>query len=370
MSSSKPTAPFSSSDQTGSARAVLTNPSLVGAISDFTASCLDLCPTLYDVYETKWGPWHDLVTSLSGKHVPNGYVDHEANLNREELVARAKASVKNHKALYRALQVRHKLAEIVAPITKHHYRQAGGIMQFDIYDVRPMLFAPSCRVDPTSTTWGRDDLVKIFNNDGIEFRENGSGVPNGVGWHWYNVSEDGGCAFCATAGTIEIDYALQDEYGYGEHHNEISDNWRAFIAAHGLHINAFRSWRAYAHKALVQNSDAHRAFCSDVIKPLRTHLTAHLSDVKFITCAYCDDRDQVTSMSFLGGVSPDGYLVGVFFGFVDVFTRITNSYIDNHLYREELAVCAKASVMDHKALHRAKVVRQKLAEITARALRT
>ncbi|KDO29730.1 hypothetical protein SPRG_04847 [Saprolegnia parasitica CBS 223.65] len=361
------------------------------------------------------------MASLGGKHVTSGYVDHEANLGKDELVARAKASVKDHKALYRALEVRHKLIEIVSPISYHHYRQAGGIAQFDIYDVRPMLFAPSCRVDPTSNTWGRDDLVQIFNNDEIEFRDNGSGVPNGVGWHWYNASED-----------QSIDCSLQDECSYGEHHNEISDNWRAFMAAHGLHINAFRSWRAYAHKALVQNSDAHRAFCSDVIKPLRAHLTAHLSDVKFVTCAYCDDCDQVTSTSFLGGVSPDGYLSltlpavlvehnGFFlFHFVsehlhgflealcltpaaadqpflhtnylafcptlyheDVFEkngmsylhplcsrRITNSYVDNHLYREELAACAKASVMDHKALYRALVVRRKLTEIIARTLRT
>ncbi|EQC42269.1 hypothetical protein SDRG_00009 [Saprolegnia diclina VS20] len=279
MFSPNHSAPSSSFDRACSASAVFTNPSLVVAIFGFCPSCLDVCPKLYEVRGSRGDPYYYLVASLAGKHVTNGYVDHEANLCRDELVARAKASVKDHKALYRALAVRHKMAEIVAPISHHHFRQAGGIHQFDIYDVRPTLFAPSCRVDPTSTTWGRDDLVKIFNCDGIEFRENGMGVPNGVAWHWYNASEDGSCAFCATAGTVEIDYARQDECSYGEY-NEISANWRAFITAHGLHINAFRSGRSGAQMALVTNSDAHRAFCRDVVQPLRAHLTAHLSDVK------------------------------------------------------------------------------------------
>ncbi|EQC42270.1 hypothetical protein SDRG_00010 [Saprolegnia diclina VS20] len=125
-------------------------------------------------------------------------------------------------------------------------------------------------------------------------------------------------AFPTALGGTGTTCRTTDEFGYGEHHNEISDNWRAFIDAHGLHINAFRSWRAYAHEALVQNSEAHRAFCSNVMQPLRAHLTAHLSDVKIVTCNYCNDCDQIVSTSFLGGVSPDGYLIGVFFGFVDV----------------------------------------------------
>ncbi|KDO19215.1 hypothetical protein SPRG_15658 [Saprolegnia parasitica CBS 223.65] len=327
MTSTKRAAPASPSSlgkRPCSASTVLTNPSLIGAITDYSTNCLALCPTLYDIFDLSnvascsFQEDEAAFNRLSGKHVTNGYVDHEEDLSKDELVARAKASVADPKALYRALEVHQKLAEIIAPITTTYSLPAGGIQQFALFGERPMLFAPSCRVDPTLTTWGRDDLVQIFNNNEIEFRDNGFGVPHGVGWHWSNVSDDGECAFCSAAGIVEENEELERDGGYGEEDNEIPDVWHAFIAAHGLHVNAFRSWRNYAYNALVANSEAHRSFCSNVIQPLQAHLRAHLSDVKIVTCDYRDGGGQIVSSSFVGGLTADGYLVGVFFGFEDV----------------------------------------------------
>ncbi|EQC42265.1 hypothetical protein SDRG_00005 [Saprolegnia diclina VS20] len=319
-----PASPSPADKRPCNASAVLTNPSLVGAITDYGTNCLALCPTLYDVFDLSnvkscsFEEDEAAFNRLSGKHVMNGYVDHEEDLSKDELVVRAKASVTDPKALYRALEVHQKLAEIVAPIATTYELPAGGIQQFSLFGERAMLFAPSSRVDPTSNTWGRADLVKIFNNEEIELRDNGFGVPHGIGWHWYNLSEDGACAFCAAAGTVEENDELEKDGGYGEADNEIPDVWHAFLEAHGLHVNAFRSWRNYAYEALVENSEAHRAFCSNVMQPLQAHLRAHSSDVKFVTCDYRDGGDQIVSSSFVGGLTADGYLVGVFFGFEDV----------------------------------------------------
>ncbi|EQC25324.1 hypothetical protein SDRG_16787 [Saprolegnia diclina VS20] len=54
------------------------------------------------------------------------------------------------------------------------------------------------------------------------------------------------------------------------------------------------------------------------MQPLQAHLRAHSSDVKIVTCDYRDSVDQIVSSSFVGGLTADGYLIGVFFGFVDV----------------------------------------------------
>ncbi|KDO19217.1 hypothetical protein SPRG_15660 [Saprolegnia parasitica CBS 223.65] len=287
---------------------VLTNPSLVGSITDFSTDCLAFCPTLYDVDELVHAG-KSFLDRLCGKHVPNGYVDHAANLSKDELVARAKASVTNPKALYRALKVLQKLAEIVAPIDATYGGAASGMHDFDFCYMTPMLFAPSCRVDPTSTTWGRDDLVKIFDDDSLALSE-GRGVPDGFGWHWYNLSEDGTCAFCATAGTVQESAELQ----YESDSSPASDTWRAVVEANGLHPYILRGWRSYAYHALLFNRDTHRDFCRNVVQPLRAHLRAHLRDVKIVRCFNASPREAAT---ILGGISTDGYLVGLWFGAFD-----------------------------------------------------
>ncbi|OQR94113.1 hypothetical protein ACHHYP_01694 [Achlya hypogyna] len=337
MSSSIPTKRTSGSPPTSpskrscsGAAAVLTNPELVAVITDYSANCLELCPELYEVLDMDdigsgtFEEQEQALMRLNGRYVANGFVD--ANLNpdddvdAEELVERAKASVTDFKALHRALQVRQKLAEFADLIKDEHERPAAGIEQYDFCKAGPIIFQPTFLVDPTSGTWGREDLIKIFQNDELAIQD-GRGVPNGLGWHYWNVlSSNDHCAYCAAAEGIDPDNeALRDDSGgYGDGEPKVSDAWKSFMEEKGLDSRAFLSWRSYAYERLVSEKDEHVEFCTRVVRPLKAYLESNLADVKLVTIDYRDDCDQIASTSFVGGLTTDGYLVGIYFCFIDV----------------------------------------------------
>ncbi|EQC42267.1 hypothetical protein SDRG_00007 [Saprolegnia diclina VS20] len=286
-----------------SASTVLTNPSLVSAITDYSTNCLAFCPTLYDedVFENMGMSYLDI---LCRRHITNGYVD-DKYVGCFELAKRAETSVTDHKALYRALVMRQKLAEIIArALTTYKRPPAGSTGHFDFYNISTLLMAPCCRPNPTSMRWGREDMTKLFNYPRDDLVGDRFSIPHGVGWHWYNLSDDGTCAFCTSSATL----ASNDE-----EEDAVAVAWVSLVDAHGLHPNTSESWRQDAADALIHHRATHRAFCSNVLQPLHAQLTAHLADVKIVTCFEADVGAYKDSISFLAGVTRDGYIAGVFF---------------------------------------------------------
>ncbi|KAF0699173.1 Aste57867_10225 [Aphanomyces stellatus] len=295
------------------------------AIADHSANakCLELCPALYEATNEHF--WR-----LEDQHVTCGYVDLRT-LSKDDLIVRAKASVTDHDALYRALQVHHKLGEYATSI-KEEYKQeaAGGVLVFEMFNVGAVMFQPDCRVDARKTTWGADDVAKIFGVTSIPepergggkgmawtprpkvvFLDDGQGVPPGLGWHFFNIVQ-GDCRFCAAADSVHSSNAND------ESETVTNGSGDACLSAMGLDAKTCAySSEDSAVDALINNSEQHRAFCSNVVRPLTAYMDATLTDVKFVTIL-SHHRCEPDGMSFLGGLTADGYLVGMCIGFVNV----------------------------------------------------
>ncbi|KAF0686264.1 Aste57867_21870 [Aphanomyces stellatus] len=305
-----------------SAASVLTNPALAGSIADFSANCLTLCPELYDVFEVPGDQpfafdedddeYLKGYKRLIGKHVVNGYVDHEDDLSKDDLVSRAKASVADPHALYRALEIRQKLGEFAA-LVKTHHDAAAGLDQFDFIVLRPILFAPESREDSSATTWGREDFEKIYGTDDIDFHDTGvAGMPLGLLWHYRHMEDGGECKFCAAAEGTEENETMENE---GE--DEWSEAWTNWASEKGLDRDTLGKYRGTAYRALAYQSDTHGPFCTNVVRPLKAYLDNHLTDVKLVTTDFLDTGDETIGSVFLGGLTPDGYLAGLAIAFFE-----------------------------------------------------
>ncbi|OQR88379.1 hypothetical protein ACHHYP_06840 [Achlya hypogyna] len=314
--------------------AVLTNPSLVSAIKDYSASCLDICPELYDVYASdvwhRYSAYYDDQSfgRIMGKSVNNGFVVPDLasyeefdmtlgcykEVNVELLVACAKSSVTDYQALYRALQVRQKLAEFATAINGKYRDCATGHGQCQL-SAGPILFQPTLLVSPAAGTWGRADLVKIFQNPNLLIPDDGIGVPDGFRWHFWNITNNH-CALCAAIDTIDT-YTTEekDMLDYPQCYEEVTDIWTNIINKNGLEVFPFMPYPGSALRSLMEEKDDHAGFCATVVRPLKALLEGYLSDVKLLTVHSCDRADQSFASSFAGGLTTDGYLVGIYFGF-------------------------------------------------------